>query len=126
MHTVDEELGTIDNLSRNQLETESESTILREPDKRERNGEYEQPAVASEYTSEDTMASADADVTSSAASLVVTWPAGSSHKSKVRLHLTTTDLLHVTTYNFFPGMTLLHELGKRPSGDWNGASQANR
>ena len=70
--SVDEELGTIDNLSRNQLETEGESTVLRGPDKRERNGGYEQPEVTSEDTSEDTTASADADVKIPAASLVVT------------------------------------------------------
>ena len=73
--SVDEELGTIDNLSRNQLETEGESTVLRGPDKRERNGGYEQPEVTSEDTSkdtsEDTTGLADADVTSSAASLIV-------------------------------------------------------
>ena len=63
--SVDEELGTIDNLSRNQLETEGESTVLRWPDKCERNGGYEQPEVTSKDTSEDITASADADVTSS-------------------------------------------------------------
>src|SRR6218665_1946608 len=63
---------TIDNLSRNQLESEGESTVLRGPNKRERIGGYEQPEVTSEDTSENTTASADADVTSSAASLVVT------------------------------------------------------
>src|SRR6218665_3311992 len=36
MHSVDEELGTIDNLSRNQLETEGESTVLRGPNKLEK------------------------------------------------------------------------------------------
>jgi len=72
MHSVDEELGTIDNLSRNQRESEGESTVLRGPNKRERIGGYEQPEVTSEDTSENTTASADADVTSSAASLVVT------------------------------------------------------
>src|SRR6218665_247733 len=54
-----------------------ESTVLRGPDKRERNGGYEQPEVTSkdtsEDTSEDTTTLADADVTSSAASLVVTY-----------------------------------------------------
>src|SRR6218665_3476361 len=71
MHSVGEELGTIDNLSRNQLETEGESTVLRVPNKRV-NGGYEQPEVTSEDTSEDTTASADADVTRSAASLAMT------------------------------------------------------
>jgi len=81
MHSVDEEHGTIDNLSRNQLEA-GESTVLRGLicNKRERVGEYEQPEVTSGDTSEDTMASADPDVTSSAASLAVTSPAGSSRR----------------------------------------------
>src|SRR6218665_1684626 len=77
MHSVDEELGTIDKLCRNQLETEGESTVFRGPNNRERIGGYEQPAVA------------DADVTSSAASLAVMPPAGSSRRSKVGLYLTT-------------------------------------
>src|SRR6218665_848800 len=111
MHSVDEELGrpTIDNLSRNQLETKGESTVLRGPNKRERICGYEQPEVTSEDTSEDTTTSTDADVTSSAASLVVTSPAGSSRRSKVRLDLTTTNSLHAATDNLFAGMTPLHK-----------------
>ena len=111
MHSVDEELGTIDNLSRNQRESEGESTVLRGPNKRERIGGYEQPDVipgdTSEDTSEDT--TADADVTSSAASLVVTSHAGSLRRSKVRLDLTTTDSLHGTTDNLFTSMNSLHK-----------------
>ena len=125
MHSVYEELGTIDDLSRNQLETEGESTVLRGPNTRERIGGYEQPEVSSEDTLEDTMASADVDVTSPAASLVVTSPAGSSHRSTVRLDLT--DLLHAATDNVFMGMNPLHRKNEQngPSGDWNGASQLN-
>src|SRR6218665_888213 len=85
MYSVDEEHGTIDNPSRNQLEAEGESTALRGPNKRERFGGYEQPEVTSVDTSgdtsEDTMASADPEVSSSAASLVVTTPDGSSRIS---------------------------------------------
>jgi len=65
MHSVDEELGTIDDLSRNQLETESESIVLRGPNKGKRIGGYKQPEVTLKDTSEDTTASADAGVTSS-------------------------------------------------------------
>jgi len=68
MHSVDEELGTIDNLSRNQLETVG---LLRGPNKRERIGRYEQPEDTPEDTSEDTSedkkTSTDSDVTTSVA-----------------------------------------------------------
>src|SRR6218665_1915356 len=39
--------------------------------------------------------------------------AGSSRRSKVRLDLPSTNLLHATTDNFLPFMNLLHELGKK-------------
>src|SRR6218665_1511381 len=39
--------------------------------------------------------------------------AGSSRRSKVRLDLTSTDLLHATTDNFLPFMNLLQKWAKR-------------
>ena len=60
MHSADEELGTIDNLSLNQLEAEGESTVLIGTTERERIDTYEQ----TEDTSKDAAASVDADVTS--------------------------------------------------------------
>src|SRR6218665_2195022 len=64
MHSVGEELGTIDNLSRNQLVNQQYLVYLINM----KNGGYEQPEVPSE----ETRASADADVTRSAASLAIT------------------------------------------------------
>src|SRR6218665_1896028 len=109
MHSVDEEHGTIDNLSRNQMEA-GELTVFRGRicNKRERVGEYEQPEVTSEDTSgdtsEDTIASVYPDVTSSVASLVVTSPAGSSRRSNDNYCLG-----HATTDSLFTDMNPLHK-----------------
>src|SRR6218665_1554215 len=49
--SADEELGTIDNLSRNQLAAEGEATVLRGPHERERIGGYEETEDTVEDTS---------------------------------------------------------------------------
>ena len=79
MNHADEELGTIDNLSRSQLEVEGRATVLRGFRERERIGGFEQTEDKLEDTSVDTTASADTDVTSSAFSLVVTSAADTVH-----------------------------------------------
>ena|SRR6218665_2662559 len=76
MHSADEELGVIDNLSLNQLEAEGEATELIGPTEHEKIDTYEQKEDTLKIMSKDTTASADADVTSSAASLIVTSFAG--------------------------------------------------
>src|SRR6218665_44696 len=71
--SVDEELGTIDNLSRNQLAAEGEATVLRGPHERERIGGYEE----TEDTLEDTCTSEV--TTSSAGGELVVSACGPSH-----------------------------------------------
>ena len=85
--SADEELGTIDNLSRNQLAAEGEATVLRGPHERERIGGNEE----TEDTSEVTTSSAGGE-------LVVT--AGPSHAA---------------TYSSSPVSTHLPRVSKRRS-----------
>lgn len=64
--SADEELGTIDNLSRNQLAAEGEATVLRGPHERERIGGYEETEDTLEDTSEVTTSSAGGELVVSA------------------------------------------------------------
>src|SRR6218665_917629 len=68
--SADEELGTIDNLSRNQLATEGEATVLRGPHKRERIGGYEE----TEDTLEDTCTSEGTTSSAGGRTCGLSWP----------------------------------------------------